>query len=178
MRDFYNTQCYPALEDNPWTFVAGPYDLKQVVEFPALTDDQPSLVGVPVLIKTEHLINDCPTVYIIDSPSWNYEVRAYLDIDPDRDPQSTTWLVFMLSQRWADIRDLVLNDWKKKQYKGVLPDLAGTWGLRSPVFGDGMQLDAVLTGHKIRATKWRKVSDAARPVELSFLKLKEGKLEE
>ena len=181
MRDFYNTQCYPALEDNPWTFVAGPYDLKQVDErkfLPSPFFPEGSTLGVVEVDTTTHTINDCPTVYIIDSPRWNYEVRAYLDIDPERDPQSTTWLVFMLSQRWADIRDLIRNDCKKRQYKGILPDLTGTWGLRSPVFGNGMQLDAVLTGHKIRATKWRKVSDAARPVELSFLKLKEGKLED
>lgn len=151
MRDFYNTQCYPELENNPWTFVAGPYEKKRIVETPSLTDGQMTLVGVPVLIKTEHTLNDCPTVYIIDSPRWNYEVRAYLDIDKNRDPRSLLWLNFMLSDRWAEIHTL---------------------------FGDGTQLDAAMYGNRLGRTKWRKVGEDTRPVELSFLKLKEGKLED
>jgi hypothetical protein len=173
--------CYPELESNPWTFVAGPYEKKQVVSLPPLSPvllrdvASSDLRNMPVPVTRS--VEECPTVYIIDSPRWNYEVRAYLDIDKNRDPRSLLWLNFMLSDRWAEIHTLLLNDSKNK-YKGIVPTLNGPWGLRSPVFGDGTQLDAAMYSSNIKNTRWRKVEEDARPVELSFLKLKEGKLED
>lgn len=169
-------QMYPAeLNDNPWTFVTGPFTrqlepvLPQLPEAVMLDLDAPPPPPPPPLPYKEQWL---PKVYVIDSPRWNYEARVYMDLNEG------IWLQFMLSDRWADMHTLLLNKHKNRIPDGMLPNLEGTWGLRSPVFGNGNQLDAVMNRHRVADYKWRKVKDLeGKPVELSFLKLREGKLE-